>query len=495
MDVRNRRHDHIGQSALREFPLPLNNLSAVLHVKADRVEVERFDSVSGDAKLFAQGLVRWGKIDGPDQPRTTRAEIGLTVENLPIDRDLAQALPADTQERLEQLGLAGKLNGTGVVTVNLPSGGQNSTDYRFDMKLTDGVFRPREWKTQVDHITSLVRITPDEIRIDDAKGQRDDSAIAANGSVGIKSGGVPVVNGEVTATKLLLDAPLHDSLPTPARAAWDAVKPSGHVTTRLKWNGSIEDAAAWHLTLDAGNDVSVEPTFFPRRFDALTGTVRASSTTVELDAIKAKLADSDVQLDGTGALGPASNQQLWKLKLGAAKLPIDEKLLVALPTGLAGAIRDAKFAGTVDLTVRRLDWSSEPDPADAAKVKTTVGFDAGVKFADARAEFGLPISSAVGGLEMSGSVNDDGPTDLAGAVSLDSFKVADIDATAGSARLTSQDSANLLHIVDVRAKLAGGDLSGEVAIDQSNVQSTRWARTSASGRPTSARSPATVTRP
>ncbi len=476
---------HRGSGAVREFPMPLQEVRAELGIRSDRVEVKQFEARVGTlGKVIAGGTVRWGLVNGPGQPRGVRTDLTLNVSSLAIDDELLVALPDEAQDQIKLLGISGALDGNGVVHVAQDSGSPARTDYRFDLKLASAALRPPAWKTGVDRLSANLTITPREIAIANATGKRGETDVSGAGVITLAAG-TPAVKGSVTARRLVLDAPLRDSLPTPAQSAWDAVAPQGVLDATFAWDGSIRATDVWTVDLSPVR-ASVTPTFFPIRFDNVTGSASIRNGAVELREMAAIIEGAvPVTLKGNGTFAD-SGKQSWEVAITAKDVTPSESLMKAMPSGLSTLLTDAKFAGTTDLNLRRLAWTSWPEETTTIAanqpvttsptrvMRSSLEFDAGLTLRDAASEFGVGIDRANGKLEISGKVVDGEAIDLSGAAVLDAFRLAGIEAKQGQARLTTDQDGKRIRFQDVVAQIANGDLSGAVEIDRSNLESTRW---------------------
>jgi hypothetical protein len=127
------------------FPYPMSGVSGQLMIRDDNLELTNISMKKGDATLRIDGRVAWPHSDtnpmddkhlpGDDGPAPRlKPNLRITAKDVPIDRDLLNALPADRRAWLEKIGAGGKLDIEGTVK-SASAQGAGADDMDIDLRL------------------------------------------------------------------------------------------------------------------------------------------------------------------------------------------------------------------------------------------------------------------------------------------------------------------------------------------------------------------------
>ena len=444
------------------FKLPLEQMAATLEIRKDHVAIKHAAARHGDATIFVDGLTEWGEAVNPNRKvgePGVRTRLTLAARKVSVDDALRSALPAEVGEVLRRFGVGGTFDLDGPLVVDDP---RRPPSFDFAIRTLDGRFAPVDWRTSIDHLDAVVRVTPTSLHVDRASGDRDGSPVTATGHVDYA--GPPTLAVDVDARRVKLDRPLFDSLPTDAaRAVWTSLTPSGVTDATLSLSGPAA-SPAWRLGL-VPHDAAATPDFLPLAMTKINGEIRATDARVELDKVTANVAGGSARVSGAGDVGDRST---WSLRLDTTGTVVDGAFRDALPKAMGDVLDDNAVNGRADLHFDQLDWTSAPSGA------IDVVFDARAKVADASWSAGLNVDRATGTLALKGHFVDDAPVALDGSATFGALRISGVDATDGSATVASTDNGRRVRLGDIHARLGEGEVAGDLSIDRSRRQLTKW---------------------
>ena len=460
---------HGGRGALHDFPYPLEDFSADLRIRKDRVEIVSASSKHGGGVLELSGLSEWGTrlaTTASTRPRPVgepgvRIALTLKARSLPIDDALKNALPPDARDALVHNGIGGTIDITGPITITDP----RKPQFDLTLQARDARFAPTDWKTSIDHIVATMQLTPDTLKLDRAVGKRGDTNVTANGTIDWADPHQPKLKLDARADGLILDPTLRESLPTDGRSVWDSLKPAGLIDTSITLDGLIA-SPTWSIELKP-RGASMTPDFLPLLATDVTGMIRANATRIEMSELRGKMGGGSVLVSGVGEFGP---RQSWTLAFSTIDTHLDPAFIDALPAALGATLHDSAVAGTADLNFRQLAWTNAPDGKS-----TDILFDTSIAMRDATWTSGVTIDKATGSIDLRGHFVNDEPTALDGSASLAAFRIAGLDATKGVATIASDPRLSRIALKDLSAKIGDGDIAGTLGLDRSRHGITRWA--------------------
>jgi hypothetical protein len=491
------------------FPYPMSGVTGDLKIRDDHLEIVNASMKRGDATLRIDGRVEWDKrrdprdADAKAGPATTgsapnlRPDLTITARDVPIDRNLLNALPESRRTWLERLGVRGTFDLDGTLKAD-PRAGAKGTDLDFDLRigLKNGSFWPDEGTFAVSHASGAFRLSPTRLVISNLSARRGEAEIEASGSVAWPTE-PPQLALKVSATNLALDGALYQMLPQVARRGWDQVHPEGTVDVQISYSGAVGEARRPQTEPIASVDAEVAPALtdnpdappaagyeiaivprklaatpqaVPYRLEELAGTVTVLPDKVLIKDLTGRHGEARVKLSATGSMGP---DPVWDFQLSAADVPVDDDLLRAAPAALAELFTSLEMKGKIafDFTKLRVT-ESKVDPAtrptrvaardDRPGDPTDVEFVVNVQTKDATMNVGVPLMSVNGGAELSGSTKAGKLSDLVGKVDIGSLLLAGRAATDLRATLYKPAEHDAMQISRMETKVAGGTLAGQV---------------------------------
>jgi len=504
--------------SLVAFPYRMDGATADVHIQGDRLDVIRASMKRGAATLKLDGSVSWGDntdssfvppallanspmTAGPEQSDLLdfRPDLHVVATDVPIDRDLLNALPADRRAWIEKLGLGGTIDVDGTISAptTVSDRPASPADLNLDLGIEwhGGTLAPFGGPTAATDLSGSLRLAAQKFLLRDVKGKRGDSDLSAHGSI-TWPGGQPEINISASASNLELDKSLYALLPEPAQKGWDAVHPVGSADVTVDYTGSA--AGADELAIDSGYAISITPRNLsatvdaaPYRLDDITGALNISPDQVTLRNISARHGGATVNVSGTGNFSASSTSgssrtpaATWDLRLAGQQMLVDDDLRHAVPTALAKFLQSLEMKGKIafdfsKLTISPASPATQPVPhssavapvlAGAAKPSSlpsadpppNVDFAVKIKSDDASMDVGVPLSNVAGIADLSGSSRDGELSQLTGTVDATSLFLAQRSMTDLHLELNKPTGNEVLQVQKVQGRIAGGEIAGQV---------------------------------
>jgi hypothetical protein len=511
-----------GEGSLVAFPYPINGVTADVHIQGDHLQVIRSSMKRGNATLALDGNVDWGNAHGsafipaatqPDQP-DFRPNLHIVAHDVPIDKDLLNALPQLQREWVQKLGIGGIVDVDGMITPPTPTDApvHNPSPIDLDLRINwrDGTLAPFGGSLAATDLAGSLHLVSQTLELRDITGKRGDSPITAHGSINWSTD-QPQINISATAANLQLDPELYAVLPDAAKRGWDAVHPVGTADVTVDYTGiapSADAPAPNAPAPDNGYAISITPRNLsatvdqaPYRLDNLTGTVNISPDQVVLNDISGQHGGATVHISGTGTLNPTSpadtaNTQptaapgpTWDLKLAAENMLVDDDLRRAVPAALANFLQSLELKGKLAFAFSKLlitapppttqplvAQAAPPPPADPFQAPLTpppppkppttppenVDFALQVKADDASVNVGVPLTHVSALADMAGDTRNGRLDQLTGTVDASSLSLAQRTITDMQLELTKPSGQDVLQVQKIQGKIAGGAIAGQV---------------------------------
>lgn len=452
-----------GYGSFKEFPFPLEDFNGELQIRKDYVRIVTSESKHNGAAISVSGLTEWGSRVNPNRKvgePGMRSQLMLVAKNVPLDDALRHALPREAREPLERFGIDGRFDITGPIVVNDP---RKPPEFEFTINTHHARFAPAEWKTQLEEIEASILLLPRSLKIDRAVGRRGDSPVAVSGTVDWSD--QPRLTIDVRGEQLQLDDAARGSLPADGQKIWDSLRPVGAADLVLSLDGPAANPNWVVRIMPSG--AQLHPDFFPMDMTSITGTIIASKDRIELQNVEGSVAGGRAAVKGTGEF---ADRSAWTLNIQTSQTIINQAFHDAVPDALKKILDENAVTGTVNLNFDRLAWTRSQD-----NKSIDIVFDS--KFdllAGGGWKIGLPFADAVGTGSLKGHFIDDDAANLSGSLDLKSFKVGGFSARDGSATLSTDEPTHQLRLHDIRAQVGDGDIAGEIVLDRSRRDVTKW---------------------
>lgn len=446
-----------GHLRYEKFAYPLYNVSGMIKVENDLVELKGFRGTNANAGvILCDGAYRMpGKQTPPAAyqitdagivsasqsiDQTSQLALNFHAINVPLDESLRSSLPYSTQQVWEAISPSGVLDellvtigkrGDDPLTMNLTAK-QNEHGQVTNRILS---MRPSSLPYRVDITGGVVRFDGTTVRIESLRGRHDASKLSAEGVCVENAEGRWVLSVNLhSGSRVNPDAELIAALPMQMREAMRRLQLRGPVNVRgktvltLPTETDPEPIIDWDLELQLeGNRIAdVGPVHSLRGEISVQGRRDANVL----------LASGDVRIDSmhvdnlqiTGIRGPFSINE-DRLLLGKQATSGDFRSNATVPVTLPPqpSIRGNLFGGTIDL--------------DGEVILSSAAFDVGVAVENARvptllADFGY------GNNDLTGTLT--GETQLQG-----NLGTTDLLKGGGSAKISGANLYQLPFIVQV----------------------------------------------
>jgi hypothetical protein len=212
----------------------------------------------------------------------------------------------------------------------------------------------------------------------------------------------------------------------------------------------------------AAQGCSVQPTFFPYLLSDVSGTVRYANGKVELEKLSGRHGGTVLTLDkGEVFLKPAGG--FWAKMEGFKGQPIivDADFRAAAPGGLKKLCAILQPGTPVSMATQLIvDMPTEPNlPPD-------IYWDGGLSLHEASGEFGVKVDRVRGQFWCQGRYDGRQLKGLKGNMLLDhAFLFRQPFREVHSHILISPEEPDVLRLPDLKARIFGGDIGGEVRVE------------------------------
>lgn len=388
---------HRANGALKAFAYPLRDLSAIILVRAGKLQIIDGAMRRGDATLNFFGDFSWHHRDdsAPDEPPRLIPNLSISGRNIPIDQELVSALPPEQRQWITGLDISGLIDFDGKV---LPAE-DSEFGFAIDMAVRDGTMLRQGDQPLLTEVAAQLHLTPRKSVISSFAARRGQAMIQGRGAAAWQTGQPPQLNLSAQTQNLLLDETLFNAMPQNVQQAWRQVNPRGSIDGSLTYSGdaslqthadpseavssNIESTlvdAVPHAATTAPADLnqlprgfqitlrprelSVQPQVFPYAMDQVSGAVVITNSRVQLQEITATHGGSRLAISGVGELGELP---VWAVQFEGQKLSLDRDLLQALPEALGQLAGKLQLAGVVSAKFDRFTYrATNPSPATTA---------------------------------------------------------------------------------------------------------------------------------
>lgn len=206
------------------------------------------------------------------------------------------------------------------------------------------------------NVNGQVLVRDQHIVYQNITGENLDSRVTCNGTWDPEIG----LALRFWARNVVLDEQLRAAVPQMAKEAWKELRPSGRIPiVRLELSVPSGSPGPPHISLildsrsngkdDEQTTYSIKPVAFPYEIQDIRGLVSVIENRIEMTDIEAHHDQAWMRCQGAGSFSDAAWQvRLYDILTGA--IPVDHKLLYAMPSGLQSAIRHIDFRGNANIS-------------------------------------------------------------------------------------------------------------------------------------------------
>jgi len=261
-----------------------------------------------------------------------------------------------------------------------------------------GVLRPRQVSAEyykfpyrIDRLAGRVTLKDGAFYLDKLEGRSGQARIEITGYVS-QATGRAAVELQIHAAELALDEKLFRALPQKYRAIWTTFSPSGLVNCQVTLSRCAGAEKPWRRRI-AAQLLNAEAVYksFPYPLHRVTGRLQIDGDDLRIESLQAGNGAAKVSLEGR-ILNMSRPDPKVDLTIRSRDVPIDEKLLAALPDAVARTLQDCNLLGRVDLQGRI-----------GTDTAGRVSYDLLCRFEDARLcykDFPYPIEGLSGQLRI-----------------------------------------------------------------------------------------------
>ncbi|MHC5060024.1 MAG: translocation/assembly module TamB domain-containing protein [Planctomycetota bacterium] len=347
----------------QHFPYPLKNLTGRVSVKPGNFELTQVVSQYDGRSITLNGRVTDTQTERP------RYNVVIDANNIPIDSTLKAALPAKQREFYESFELDALTNVRIEVFPN--EVGKRLVEYIAMASIKNASLIYEKFPLPLTDVNVEAILTPDLVRLESMTGKSADSTVTVSGNLWPADEDDPTPDFclSVEAKGLELDGKWIKSLPAESAELVGKINPTGKVNIFADLNAGDRavDCSPYKVVIEClGTGVNLDT--FPYPVENVTGTITVNPENIQLENLTA-IGDRDeadirqpakIVLNGeiivrSGALAGG------KAGLEAYNIPLDDKLLGAMPENIAGIYRDSSPTGTVDLNIDEINFHMTPD--------------------------------------------------------------------------------------------------------------------------------------
>ena len=348
-----------GQTSLqpRDFPYRVDNLIGRATIRDRDVIVEDVRGSRGVMTCRVNGRILSAGRDDTDMDLTVEAR------RLPVDQDLAAAMPPQARDAMASLHAAGWAERVDCRLLSSPTG---TFHYEVQAAVNELSFRPDAIPCQVSDARGQVHISPDRITLQDLTGACGPGTVVITGqaTLGKERLGLDLF---AQARDLQMDDRLLAALPTALGNLSDRLSVSGPTDIDLAVTSGPDEGPADYQLEVRPRDMQVRHKRLGVEFSGVHGTVLANPRRVQFVGLAAGGGSVQALLDGEISSGAQTFD--GDVRLTATGLSITPQLMAAIPAEADALASRFPGGGTVGVDIRRLTWHSprqSPTTASAA---------------------------------------------------------------------------------------------------------------------------------
>ncbi len=292
------------------------------------------------------------RIEGVFDSRTLACELAGRAEQIVLGPELLASLPQGLcDEHSPAAGLRGRTDVDFVVGYD--PNALSPLRYQVQGRLSEGRFESSRLPHPLSELRTFFRIDNSGVVLDELTARSNQAYLRLNyRQNGWAASAVKEVDAEIR--QLELDRRLLAVLPPEWQEHWYKYRPSGVIDARAKLRF---DGARWipDLSVECVN-VSFSHYRFPYRLDDGRGTITLRDNVMQFN-LTASTGHDNARLSGE-IIRPGPHAIGW-MEVRAESVPIDAKLLAAVPRETQPVLQSLGAKGLLDVYVRL--WRDEPD--------------------------------------------------------------------------------------------------------------------------------------
>lgn len=276
---------------------------------------------------------------------------GGVIEGLTLSPQLRDAMPEPVAARLHGVAdVRGQVNLT--FRLNRQAGDPELGRFAASGRLSHGRIEDRRLPYPLTDARAAFRISEEGFAIDEFTARANEAAVHMSiHQSGFGSRAPMKLHAEIR--QLELGRSLIEDMPEPVQEQWDQYRPTGRVDVDVEL---AFDGLAWRPTVQGRLlDVSFTHARFPYRLEQGVGMVQLADGTVQVN-VRAYSGNEPVRIDAE--ISDALSGPYGWVRLQSNAVPLDEKLLAALPGDSRKVVQSLQPRGTIRADYRM--WRERP---------------------------------------------------------------------------------------------------------------------------------------
>lgn len=379
----------LGASALyRGFPYPLENLTGSMSF-SDKETALNVESAYEGRKINIEGRIN--ELQGVHP----LYELNIRAENIPLDRQLLEALPEGQRKFYRRFRPVGQVDANIIISNNLQRRQKNS--YTAEVKFSNAAFSlplpengsgaseaegQSRFVTTFNNVSGAAQFTAGLITIRNMKGTCGEAPISISGKIWpADSNDRAGCSLEVNAEMLRLTKEIFAVLPEKAgRLIWK-LQPQGKIGLKAELNVNNRQSGQDEYSVKVkflGGEVSFSA--FPYPVKNITGELTITKDSILLGDISAEPADANNDIQETGvikingrAMMKGDDYKDWTFHIAGRNLGFNKRIALLLPEGLKGLYEKMQPSGKFDLNIDKLNVSVD-DGGESIDFHATADF-------------------------------------------------------------------------------------------------------------------------
>ena len=363
------------EATYEKFPYPLKNLAGDLSFEEHDISISDLVSRYNGRTISFNGKVTERNTDRPI------FDLLISAKDVPLDSELAEALPAKQRNFYEQYDMAGLVDAD--VKIFTPEPNAGPTSFTADVSLKKASLQLQKLPLLISDISAKAVVGPNSVNLEDFTGRYGEGTISLTGRIW------PTDQAEqsryclkMRAERMELNEDLFGLMPTSLKEYVSKLQPKGKINLIADLNkAGPNDCPEHKLTIDClGNRVSFSfakelpdagPTAFkptPYPLKDITGKLIITADAIKLENITATAANGvplttvtpTIKLNGQIALADNAFDS-GRFALSASDISFDRRLSLALPEGLRDLYVKLAPKGRFDLNFEDVKMSKAED--------------------------------------------------------------------------------------------------------------------------------------
>ncbi|HEU4339209.1 MAG TPA: hypothetical protein VFS19_04005, partial [Planctomycetota bacterium] len=429
----------------RNFPFACEDVRGEIDFRANGFTVKQIDARNGKSTRIRFD----GSADGYE------ADAGyhfrLEMNDVSLDETLRVALKKDAQEVWAQFKPAGRIDAR--ATIHRERGGPEVKEsVPVDLHFKGAAFTYSGFPYLIEKATGEVRVDGENVIVKRLQGWHGPAEFTIAGridSIATDS----VIDLDVRAVSLELDARLRDALAPETRKVFDRVGASGRIDLDLRLlRGKGGEPRIRAVAQVKNNRVLFRDAPLPLTLKE--GTVEVDEGRVRLHNLKGELDSTGGEIDVSGEIATDADGTRTRIEIDGMAVPIDDRFRDRMPKAVGEVLRSLQLSGVADF---KFTLDERPELGKpATRVRLNLDLRKGVVSAS------VPVEDIDGNLVMGGLIRDGRPL-LSGRLDVRSARI--VKKLVKNLRTNITIQGSMLDFRDISGDAYGGKIAGSFALD------------------------------